>query len=420
MNLPQEPSTRAQVGRIALLAALIAGFAQILAPTGATSADLSDRDALRNLCVQQLDHPPATLTARQRSWLRDCRDVMAPQPTPSPSASASPTVSPSASVSPSTSPSPSASPSGSPTPIPTPSPTATPGLNCMPQPSRCGYPDSTNTGVPAGQALSPRSGDVHLNLSGTYTNLDIAGCVYVEANNVILKNSRIRGDCYFSIRTAGISGATWTGLVVQDVEIILSATKEGAYGICCSNYTLTRVWVHGSPNGNAGADCVYLNTNVLVQHSFCEVGILPCVGDPSCTPAHSDGMTSDGGRDVVLDHNTIRNPNSQTSAILLSTNSGPVVNTTIKNGLYAGGGYTVYCGTDEGGVDLPMTFVNNRIARDWNGSTPGYWREGGFFGPVTHCADAGVVRGNNVWDDSNAPIPGATAAPVPLGVRAFK
>lgn len=172
---------------------------------------------------------------------------------------------------------------------------------------------------------------------------------------------------------------------------------------------MNRVWIHGSPLGNAGADCVYFNTNVVVQHSYCEVGPAGpgnCYGNPSCTSAHSDGMTSDGGSNVQLIHNTIRNPNRQTSAILVSTNSGSITNTTIRDGLYAGGGYTVYCGTDSGGVDPGTVFTNNRIARDWNGTSPGYFANGGFFGPTIHCrASEGVTVGGNVWDDTGAPLP---------------
>lgn len=427
------PSTEKyrRAGVLAFVATVFTLFAgSVLVPTSANSADLGNADALRNLCVSRLDDP-RPLTTRQRNWLRDCRDVFAPEaPTPSASAtssgspSASPTTSPSASPSPTVSPttSPTASPSPSPTPTPTPSPTASPGLNCMSQPSRCGYPDETNTGVRPGSTLTLRGGDQHFNAPGVYENMDITGCVYVEAHNVTIRNSRIRGDCWFAIRTAGISGATWTNLNVEDTEVVLSAVKEGAYGICCSNYTLTRVWLHGAPLGNAGADCVYFANNVLVRDTFCQVGILPGSppGNPNATTAHSDGMTTDGGRDVVLDHNTIRNPNMQTSAILISTNSGTAANTTIRNGLYAGGGYTVYCGTDAGGVDLPMIFTNNRIARDWNGGAPGYFATGGFFGPVTHCADAGVVRSGNVWDDTGLPVPNAAPAAAPVGIRAFK
>lgn len=392
----------AAIAILAALAVTLAGVAT-LTPTSA-STPLDDQASMRNACVARLNDP-RPLTSAQRTWLRTCRDVFAPasaSPSPSASASASPSSSPSASPSPSLSPSPSPSPTVSPT--PTPSPTGTPTAGCMPQPSLCGYPDETNTGVPAGTQLTAVNGDWHITSSGVYSGRDVSGCVYVEASNVTIRESRIRGNCWFSVRTTGING-NHPGLTIQDTEIVLASTLEGAYGICCSEYTLTRVWIHSAPSGNAGADCVYFANNVRVEDSFCDVGPVGpagCLGNPSCTSAHSDGMTSDGGNNVLLSHNTIRNPNRQTSAILLSTNSASVTNTRIFDGLYAGGGYTVYCGTDAGGVDAGTVFSGNRIARDWNGAAPGYWPNGGYWGPTVHC---GGLGNGNVWDDTGFPLP---------------
>jgi hypothetical protein len=400
-------NSRKQAALAAIAAALVVSVigTATLTPTSATPLD--DQATMRNACAARLTDP-RPLTSAQRTWLRNCRDAFAPpsaSPTLSASASPSPSVSPSASPSasptPSLSPSPSTSPTGSPS--PSPSPTATPTTGCMPVPSACGYPDWTNTGVPAGTNLTVVNGDWHITGSGTYSGKDVTGCVYVEASNVTIRASRIRGNCWFSVRTTGINGSH-PGLTIEDTEIVLASTLEGAYGICCSEYTLTRVWIHGSPAGNAGADCVYFANNVVVRDSFCEVGILPGnpPGNPNATSAHSDGMTSDGGDNVILLHNTIRNPNQQTSAILVSTNTSLITNTKIRNGLYAGGGYSVYCGTDSGGVDPGTEFTGNRIARDWNGSAPGYYPNGGYFGPTTHCAGLG---GGNTWDESGLPLP---------------
>ena len=63
-------------------------------------------------------------------------------------------------------------------------------------------------------------------------------------------------------------------------------------------------------------------------------------------------------------HNTIRNPNEQTSAILMSTNTSPISNVVIDHNLMSGGGYTVYCGTDEGGMTPNLTYTNNVISRE--------------------------------------------------------
>jgi hypothetical protein len=393
-----------------LLAECYGGSASSAPPAKVAAADTADDQAvLYRACNARLADP-RPVNSRQRTWLRDCQNLFSPSPSarpttagPSSSPTAGPSASPTGQPTPSTSPSPSASPTASPSPSPTP-----PAAGCMPQPSACGYPDETNTGVPPGTTLTRITGDWHITAPGVYSGRDVTGCVYVEASGVTIRESRISGNCWFSVRTTGINGSH-PGLVIEDTEIVLASTLEGAYGICCSEYILDRVWIHGSPAGNAGADCVYFNTNVVVQNSFCEVGVLPCLGSASCTSAHSDGYTSDGGNNVRLTHNTGRNPNRQTSVILISTNSGSITNTIIEDGLYAGGGYTVYCGTDAGGVDPGTVFRRNRIARDFNGAAEGYWPNGGSFGATTHCAGLGD---GNVWDDTGAPLPNTGGAAV--------
>ena len=63
-------------------------------------------------------------------------------------------------------------PPGSPSP---PTPPSSPVLqtkNCFSTPSACGYPDQTNTGVPAGTPLTTFNGDQQINAPGTYYGLE--------------------------------------------------------------------------------------------------------------------------------------------------------------------------------------------------------------------------------------------------------
>src|ERR1700754_4603683 len=62
---------------------------------------------------------------------------------------------------------------------------------CFAKPSSCGYPDATNTGVPAGTSLTPSSSRT-ITTNGTVINgLEITGTVTVAADNVTIKNSKI-------------------------------------------------------------------------------------------------------------------------------------------------------------------------------------------------------------------------------------
>ena len=56
--------------------------------------------------------------------------------------------------------------------------------NCVNNPSACGYPDSTNSGLPTGTVLTPKSGNISANTAGqTISNIDLTnGTIVVTAN----------------------------------------------------------------------------------------------------------------------------------------------------------------------------------------------------------------------------------------------
>jgi hypothetical protein len=85
----------------------------------------------------------------------------------------------------------------------------------------------------------------------------------------------------------------------------------------------------------------------------------------------------------------------------MSTNTSPISNVVIDNNLVAGGGWTIYCGTDSGGVASNETFTNNRFART-------YYANSGGYGPSADCAGV-VTNTGNVWDDTGALIDGSSA-----------
>jgi hypothetical protein len=273
---------------------------------------------------------------------------------------------------------------------PTPTNQDSPAL-CMPKPSACGFPDATNTGVPPGTQLTRADGAVVLDEPGTvYSGVELHGEIQVAADDVTIEKVRIVSDAYYPIRTFGDRDPK--GTVIRDVEIDMQGQQEGK-GIAFNNYTATRVHIHN------GLDCAHAGTNVVITDSFCDL--------PKLRPgseAHADGFQSDGGRNLVFRHNTVRNPNGQTAAILLSTNTAPIEKVVIDNNLLSGGGYTVYCGTTDGGVATRMTYTNNVISRE-------FFPRGGFYGPATDCDDVEVAHGNRFDGSGDPPVaPGAGGA----------
>jgi hypothetical protein len=266
-------------------------------------------------------------------------------------------------------------------------------MTCMPKPSACGFPDATNTGVPAGTPLQRVDGTVNLSTPGqVYSNMEVHGNIHVLANNVTIEKVRVITNADYAI-DLNYGDAHPTGTVVRDVEIDMQGQEDGK-GISFDNYTASRLWIHN------GLDCAHAGNNVTITDSFCDM--------PKLSPgsqAHADGFQSDGGGNFVFRHNTIRNPNGQTAAILMSTNTGPIDKVVIDNNLMSGGGYTVYCGTDEGGVATHTTYIGNVISKE-------FFSKGGYWGPTTKC-DKVDVAGGNVWDGNYVPPAGTPPAGTP-------
>jgi hypothetical protein len=238
---------------------------------------------------------------------------------------------------------------------------------------------------------------VTLNTAGqVYENKTVAGGITVTAANVTIRNVKVTSRGW-AIRCRPQDG-NCSNLTIQDTEIDLNG-ETGGYGIVCNSYTATRVFIHD------GADGAYLCSNATVRDSFISLGPdtnsdgwADSTGFCSGTE-HFDGLSSDGGGGYVIDHNTIRNPCSQTSAILMSTNSGGISNVQITNNLLAGGGYTLYCAATSSGLGGTNNISGNRIAKT-------YRPNGGYYGPVAYCSTPGVNFHGNVWDETGAAISG--------------
>jgi len=256
----------------------------------------------------------------------------------------------------------------------------------MPQPSRCGFPDATNTGVPAGTVLRVVNGDMTFLAGGTYTNLDIRGCTRVGGSNVTIRRVKIR--CTGSLPIDIEDRPSITGVLLEDVEIDAAGQFNGR-GIAGGGFTARRVWWHG------GSDCSHFNSNVVIEDSFCDIPRYTGTADP-----HLDGFQSGGGAHVTLRHNTIRNANGQTSAIINGPNLqvlGAQTDVHIVDNLMSGGGYTVYCQAHPAPQPSTAEFRGNRISRE-------FYPRGGYYGPMTDCAGIPGAT-TTIWDDTGLPIP---------------
>jgi hypothetical protein len=276
----------------------------------------------------------------------------------------------------------------------TPPPPPSPGVNCMPNPSACGFPDVGNTGprVPASD-LQVVNGNVTLDASGmVYENKDVRGCITVTGSNVTIRNVKVTCGSTYPISEAGAPG-----LVVEDTEVDFGGNLFSASG--GSDLRMSRVFFHN------GSDCVTFGDNITVEDSLCTLGP-DADGDgwadnnTFCnSTAHFDGFQGTfSPNNAVLRHNTIRNACRQTSAILIGHVDPGSSDITMDNNLMAGGGYTVYC--EDLGRDVPRQILtNNRFSRM-------FFPKGGVAGPTTSCNTPDVMAAGNVWDETGAPLPG--------------
>lgn len=254
------------------------------------------------------------------------------------------------------------------------------------QPAACAWPDcfpgATNTGVPEGTTLQP-AGDMVVTTPGMVIDgLNIAGSVSVQADNVVIKRSKVRD--FVEIRD-------WDGhtnLRLEDVEIGSALTPNGGGGegaLRYGNWSCVRCDIHHSSDLTRG------NVNITLQDSW--------VHDTwMTTGAHADAYQQyQGGGTINILHNRmdVRPANSTdlgNGAIFMAdfpTNG----RATIKNNLLAGGNFTLW--TMDGTLSSGYVYdvQDNTIEK---GSYA--------FGPCrrTNTTDSNLVWSGNRYDDGTA------------------
>ena len=256
-----------------------------------------------------------------------------------------------------------------------------------PPPPPPGDPDrpwAHNTGPSNPGALRP-SGSLSITTDGAvYENLDISGDVWIDANNVTIRNFRINGgsSSFYGINIA--SGKR--GIVLEDGEIL--RTGNGIRGL---GYTARRLHIHDNNDDGLRPEGVPGSGPTLVEYCFIEkMGL--------SAGAHADALqvsgVSDGSYNVTLQYNNFYMPApgspghpgdaSKASAVIFLAK--PVSNYLIQNNWMDGGGYTVYCGGNTGDV---------------------LWRNNIFGTNYDYAAVTGTCQNwsGNVWEDTGAPVP---------------
>ena len=316
------------IALVAVLTVLVGGTAYAVATSSQVDCD----------AATSTPNPDGTVTIPLR-----CRVTAMPQPSQSPTASPSPTDSPTPTPSPTSSPTATTGPSPTPpsTTSPTPSPTTTttgPTTQCLKLPSRCGFPDATNTGPNGLLPVSTRT--TYTVANERVTGVQINGCVQVYASGVTFTNVFFKADgCFWGVHNLS------SGLTISDSEITCGGFNGTAVG--SSGFTLTRVDIHNCENG------LDVGSNVTMTDSW--IHDMEIDGG-----AHTDGVQiGQGSRNLTFRHNTITVPTPGATSAIISWDEGgdQQQQVVIDGNLLSGGTYTLYC-PRQGPSDTRVT--NNR------------------------------------------------------------
>ncbi|MCZ2817365.1 hypothetical protein [Modestobacter sp. VKM Ac-2984] len=209
-------------------------------------------------------------------------------------------------------------------------------------------PGALTTGVPDGTVLTP-SGTIWITTPGAVvSNLDIDGCVFVLADNVTIRNSRIRCATPTYNRVIDVAKGK-KGLVVEDVEI--DGLGQADIGIGWGNYTLRRVDIHGTCDG------ARVSFNVLIEdswiHDLVRQGTLHC-----------DAVQSTEGGNITVRRNNLDPTNTASgdfnnAAVMLGTETGSqrLDGALFEGNWFGGGNYSVNVRGDA--VLTDITFRKN-------------------------------------------------------------
>jgi hypothetical protein len=278
--------------------------------------------------------------------------------------------------------------------------------NCAAKPSACGYPDATNTGVPAGTTLKSVPSQVSsgpgwsynattkavvVNVNGTVlSGLSIPSNLTISASNVTVKNVQV-----VTGGTFGISLTHTTGVTIENSTINGQNATTGRVDSAIKD-------VYGDSTGMVikANNISHFRTAMQLSNGLVDGNY---IHDPGYIAGdHTNGIVSTGGtKTLVIQNNTIFNSIGQTDAVTVNaaTSGVPVANATIQNNFIAGGGYAIYGGTGSGNTTSNIVIKGNRFGQI-------YFPKSGQFGPVAYFDPAGKgnVWSGNIWDSTGQAI----------------
>lgn len=214
-------------------------------------------------------------------------------------------------------------------------------------------PTADSTGPQGGSALKQHHGDIVVTEKGTVLqDLDVHGFVIVQAPDVVIRNSIIRGGPPKGHAIGLITNYGNEGLVIEDTLVKPDVKSVEFDGIKGDNFEARRVHVIG------GVDNIKIHGegNVVIENSLLEdTDYFPSDPLQAGGPTHNDNIQILSGQNIVIENNVIQG--STNFAIMGGAELGPV---DLKvNGNYLDGGHcTMKLTTLEGNTNVSSVVGN--------------------------------------------------------------
>jgi hypothetical protein len=218
---------------------------------------------------------------------------------------------------------------------------------------------------------------------GTYSGLNVAGTITVNADNVTITNSKIVCGGCTAVNTNGHNGTVISHTTMSGTDTGCGRLDRAAG----NNATLLYDYVFHAVTGVNGG-------NDDIEHSY-------IITDGYCSGDHTEPiLAADGngpsGSEKIL-NNTLLNPNNQTADVDVGGPWGDLYNMNISGNMLGGGDFPLETGCSGATYQEHNTIIqNNRFTRL-------YYSNGGSLG--TNGIDmADTSWSGNMWDDTLSPV----------------
>lgn len=189
----------------------------------------------------------------------------------------------------------------------------------------------------------------------TYSGLDVHGFVSVQAPNVTIKDSIIRGGVsHGDIGLVQDTSNSATNFLIEDSELVPSNPSVQIDGIKGWNYTALRVNIHGTTDG-----IKMYGPNATLKDSYIH-GLVTWAHDPDQggKMSHNDGVQVLSGSNLLVVGNTI--VGGTNTALMVTQDHGVTDGLQFNSNWVSGGNCTINM-TPKPLKTLAAMSVNNNI-----------------------------------------------------------